>query len=48
MATQQVLGDFLARQCRRGALDLDDPLLAAGMLRGMMIMDPQRAAMMGQ
>ena len=48
MATQQVLVDFLERQCRRGALDLDDPLLAAGMLRGMMIMDPQRAAMMGR
>jgi len=48
MATQRVLGDFLADQCRRGRLDLEDPLLAAGMLRGMMIMEPQRAAMMGQ
>src|SRR5690349_8322432 len=48
MATQQVLRDFLADQCRRGRLDLDDPLLAAEMLRGMMVMEPQRAAMMGQ
>jgi AcrR family transcriptional regulator len=48
VATQRVLADFLADQCRRGLLDLDDPLLAAGMLRGMMIMEPQRAAMMGQ
>jgi AcrR family transcriptional regulator len=48
IATQRVLADFLADQCRRGLLDLDDPLLAAGMLRGMMIMEPQRAAMMGQ
>jgi hypothetical protein len=29
-------------------LDLDDPELAGGMLRGMMIMEPQRAAMLGQ
>src|SRR4051794_34020012 len=48
VATQRVLADFLAAQCRCGRLDLDDPLLAAGLLRGMMIMEPQRAAMMGQ
>ena len=39
---------FLRIQCERGALLLDDPHRAAGMLRGMMIMEPQRAAMMGQ
>lgn len=48
MATHQFLADYLATQCRLGHLRLEDPHAAAGMLRGMMIMDPQRAAMMGQ
>jgi AcrR family transcriptional regulator len=39
---------WLEEQCHRGLLDLDDPQLAAAMLRGMMIMEPQRAVMMGQ
>jgi AcrR family transcriptional regulator len=38
---------WLRRQCERGLIRLDDPLMAAGMLRGMMSMDPQRAAMLG-
>ncbi len=42
------LARWLGEQCRKGLIDLDDPDLAAGMLRGMMIMDPQRAAMLGQ
>jgi AcrR family transcriptional regulator len=42
------LARWLAEQCRKGLLDLDDPELAGGMLRGMMIMEPQRAAMLGQ
>jgi hypothetical protein len=29
-------------------IELDDPHAAAGMLRGMMIMEPQRAAMIGR
>ena len=48
LATQAVLERFLARQCARGLLDLDDPHAAAGMLRGMMIMEPQRATMIGR
>jgi len=32
----------------RGLLDLDGPVGAAGMLRGMMIMEPQRATMLRQ
>lgn len=39
---------WLKDQCTKGALELDDPHLAAAMLRGMMIMEPQRAVMMGQ
>ncbi len=44
--TQAVLSRFLARQCEMGVLELDDPVAAAGMLRGMMMMEPQRAAML--
>ena len=47
-ATQQALTAYLNQQCERGKLQLADPGLAAGMLRGMMTMEPQRAAMMGQ
>jgi AcrR family transcriptional regulator len=39
---------WLRRQCERGLIKLDDPDTAAGMLRGMIAMDPQRAAMLGQ
>jgi AcrR family transcriptional regulator len=39
---------LLQRLCARGLIALDDPLEATGMLRGMMIMEPQRAAMLGQ
>jgi AcrR family transcriptional regulator len=39
---------WLRRQCERGLITLDDPSTAAGMLRGMMAMDPQRAVMLGQ
>lgn len=39
---------WLKDQCAKGALELDDPQLATAMLRGMMIMEPQRAVMMGQ
>ena len=46
LATQGVLARFLARQCELGVLELDDPAAAAGMLRGMMMMEPQRAAML--
>ncbi len=46
--TSDAMAGWLERQRRRGLIALDDPLLAAGMLRGMMIMEPQRAAMLGQ
>jgi AcrR family transcriptional regulator len=39
---------WLRRQCERGLIKLDDPQTAAGMLRGMIAMDPQRAVMLGQ
>jgi AcrR family transcriptional regulator len=39
---------WLRRQCERGLIKVDDPDVAAGMLRGMMSMDPQRAVMLGQ
>jgi len=39
---------WLRRQRDRGVIKLDDPDVAAGMLRGMMSMDPQRAVMLGQ
>ena len=45
--TTEAMADWLERQRRRG-LSLDDPLLAAGMLRGMMVMEPQRAVMLGR
>lgn len=43
-----VAEDWLARQCARGSIALDDPEQAADMLRGMMVMEPQRAALLGQ
>jgi AcrR family transcriptional regulator len=46
--TSKAMADWLERQRRRGLISLDDPLLAAGMLRGMMVMEPQRAVMLGQ
>jgi len=42
------IADWLARQCRRGSIRLDDPEQAADMLRGMMAMEPQRAALLGR
>jgi hypothetical protein len=42
------MADWLRRQCERGLITLEDPHVAAEMLRGMMIMDPQRAVMLGQ
>lgn len=45
--TSKAMAEWLARQCKRGRLKLEDPVVAASALRGMMIMDPQRAAMLG-
>jgi hypothetical protein len=44
----EAMARWLHRQRERGLIALDDPQAAAGMLRGMMSMDPQRAVMLGQ
>jgi AcrR family transcriptional regulator len=46
--TNAVMENWLRRQCDKGLIDLEDPHEACGMLRGMMIMEPQRAAALGQ
>jgi AcrR family transcriptional regulator len=46
--TSSAAAGWLRHQCERGLLKLEDPHAAAGMLRGMMIMEPQRAIMLGQ
>ena len=46
--TSQAMEDGLRRLCARGLLCVDDPAEAVSMLRGMMILEPQRAAMLGQ
>jgi AcrR family transcriptional regulator len=46
--TSKAMAGWLRRQCERGLIKLEDAHLAAGMLRGMMIMEPQRAVMLGQ
>jgi AcrR family transcriptional regulator len=46
--TSEAMAGWLLRQCERGLIKLEDPHSAAGMLRGMMIMEPQRAVMLGQ
>jgi AcrR family transcriptional regulator len=46
--TGNAMEHWLRVQCGRGLLDLEDPHAASGMLRGMMILEPQRAVMMGQ
>jgi AcrR family transcriptional regulator len=42
------IADWLRQQSGRGLIAPGDPQVAAGMLRGMMFMDLQRAVMMGQ
>jgi AcrR family transcriptional regulator len=42
------MAEWLDLQCKRGALRLEDPRAAAGMLLGMMISEPQRAAILRQ
>jgi AcrR family transcriptional regulator len=46
--TSKAMAGWLRHQCERGLIKLEDPHAAAGMLRGMMIMEPQRAVMLGQ
>jgi AefR-like transcriptional repressor, C-terminal domain len=46
--TGGVIGGWLRRQCERGLIALDNIDDAAGILRGMMIVEPQRAIIMEQ
>jgi AcrR family transcriptional regulator len=46
--THAAMSGWLRRQVERGLIRLDDPDLATGMLRGMMIQEPQRSTMLGQ
>jgi AcrR family transcriptional regulator len=46
--TSKAMESCLKRQCDRGSIALEDVSAATGMLRGMMIMEPQRAAMLGE
>ncbi|MDB5378551.1 MAG: TetR family transcriptional regulator [Rubritepida sp.] len=45
--TTEAMEGWLRVQCGRDLIALDDVPMATGMLRGMMIMEPQRAVMMG-
>jgi AcrR family transcriptional regulator len=46
--TTDAMAGWLRHQCERGLIKLEDAQAAAGMLRGMMIMEPLRAVMLGQ
>ncbi len=48
LRTSEAMESALRRLCERRLIELDDPREATEMLRGMMIMEPQRAAMLGQ
>jgi AcrR family transcriptional regulator len=48
MRTSTAMAGWLERQRARGLIKLDDPIAAATALRGMMVMEPQRAVMLGQ
>ena len=46
--TTEVMERALSRLCQRGLITVGDPREAIEMLRGMMVMEPQRAVMLGQ
>lgn len=46
--TTSVLSAWLGLQNKRGCIVVESPALAAGMLLGMMIFEPQRAILLGQ
>ncbi|WP_413988404.1 TetR/AcrR family transcriptional regulator [Labrys okinawensis] len=48
MRTNAAIETWLRRQAERGLIELPDPQAATGMLRGMMIMEIQRAVMLGR
>ena len=41
--TRKAMAGWLCHQCERGLIKLEDAHAAAGMLRGMMTMEPQRS-----
>jgi hypothetical protein len=47
-AEAQMMTDWLCRQGEHGKIELEDTQTAVEMLRGMMVMDTQRALMLGQ
>jgi AcrR family transcriptional regulator len=47
MRTQGALADWLRAQVKRGTIAVDDADIAAGMLRGMLALQPLRATMFG-
>ncbi|MGG6898008.1 MULTISPECIES: TetR/AcrR family transcriptional regulator [Rhizobium] len=48
VGSNAVMEKWLTTQVERGLIKLEDPHMASGMLRGMMIMEPQRAAILRQ
>jgi len=46
--TADLIQTWLTRQRERGVLRLDDPETVSGILRGMMLQEPQRAFLLGQ
>ncbi len=46
LRTTALIAEWLMKQTTAGFLVIDDPIEAAGMLRGMMAMEPQRAVML--
>jgi AcrR family transcriptional regulator len=46
--TNAVIEKWLSDQAKAGTITADRPKEISGMLRGMMVMEPQRAAMLGQ
>jgi AcrR family transcriptional regulator len=45
--TEETLAGWLSAQAARGLIEVDDATMAAGMLLGMLIFQPQRAVMFG-
>lgn len=46
--TSVAMEKWITLQAERGLISVDDPKLTTGMLRGMMVMEPQRSVMLGQ
>jgi AcrR family transcriptional regulator len=46
--TTTYMAEWLGRRCQAGQIQLNDPRMAAGMLRGMMAQDPERSVLLCQ